>query len=331
MNIWSFFPQYKKVLPIALCSLFMAGSLPAEALTDCTFTIQGKKQKLDGNCTTDETLFILDDHTLDGNDFTIAAVDPAGDHFRGAVVKNAGTKAKVKDLTVTASGLTNSCDAGADRLRGIMFEGASGSIQKTNVVGINQGASGCQEGNAIEVRNAPFDGTHPNTQKVKIEENIIDDYQKTGIVANGDVKVEIEKNFVGSSDLDDFLAANSIQVGFGAKGEVEKNIVIGNDWDGPSNFAATAILIFASEDVKIKKNSLFGEGTDVGILALSSGTVTVEKNLITRDPPTDPKDVDGFGVFFSDNDLSILKKNKFKGWNTDFDGADVDEDNQSLP
>lgn len=45
------------------------------------------------------------------------------------------------------------------RLRGILFDGAAGSITHNTVTNINQGASGCQEGNGIEVRNGPFDNT----------------------------------------------------------------------------------------------------------------------------------------------------------------------------
>ena len=90
---------------------------------------------------------------------SITAEDPAVDHFRGAVILNDGATAHVRNLVVTSSGLANVCDAGADRLRGIMFDMASGSIVDNTVTDVNQGPSGCQEGNAIEVRNAPFDST----------------------------------------------------------------------------------------------------------------------------------------------------------------------------
>ena len=42
------------------------------------------------------------------------------------------------NLTVTAAGLANGCKAGVDRLRGIQFDGASGSIIHNAVVGINK-------------------------------------------------------------------------------------------------------------------------------------------------------------------------------------------------
>lgn len=214
------------------------------AANDCSFTVVGTLMTLNADCATDATILIPDGFTLDGGGRTITAVDPPGNHFRGAVVSNAGTVAHVRNLTVTTSDLSNVCDGGGDRLRGIMFEGASGSITYNKVLNVNQGPSGCQEGNGIEVRKAPFDGTHPDTVSVEISHNVILDYQKTGIVANGDVNVQIVHNQVGASATQAHLAANSMQLGFGAIGVAQHNLVDGNQWLGASDFAATAILIF---------------------------------------------------------------------------------------
>ena len=202
------------------------------AYTDCSFSFVGKNMILRNNCFTDETIYIPEGKTLYGGRHTITAVDPPGGHFTGAVVQNAGSVAHVKHLKIRGKDLSNVCDSGDDRLRGIMFEGASGSIRFCTIEGINQGSSGCQEGNAIEIRNEPFDGTHPDTKKVTVSFNIIDDYQKTGIVANGDVDVKITSTFVGSADLPYSLAANSIQLGYGAKGLVWSNTIKGNQWCG---------------------------------------------------------------------------------------------------
>ncbi|MGI9015103.1 MAG: right-handed parallel beta-helix repeat-containing protein [Phycisphaerales bacterium] len=286
---------------------------------------------LTDNCITDETLLIPDGWTVDGNGYTITAVDPAGGHFRGAVVRNGGAVAHLQNLTVTAAGLANVCDRGDDRLRGIMFEAASGSILNNTVIGINQGFSGCQEGNAIEVRNAPFDGTHPNTQFVTINHNFVDDYQKTGIVANGDVEVTISNNFVGSADLPENIAANSVQLGFGASGTVNNNVIEGNQWNGASNYVATAVLIYWAGDVNVNHNSIFGEGTDVGILAQYSGRVNIMNNDVARTvQPGDPKDDYGVGVWFYNNaGKSKLVRNDFSGWNYNYFGADLDRANVS--
>lgn len=275
--------MHPKALTVGLISivgvLFLVFMVNASATNNCAFTTVGSTMTLNANCTTDGTITVPDGTTLDGKGHTITAVDPTGDHFKGAVVKNGGSIAYVKNLTVTTSGLSNVCDGGDDRLRGIMFEGASGSITHNTVIGINQGASGCQEGNAIEVRNSPFDGTHPSTKTVEVAHTVVEHYQKTGIVANGDVDVNIHHNKVGSADLPTSLAANSIQLGFGGMGEVVQNQVDGNQWCGPSDFVATAVLLFETGSSDVSKN-IIGGNSDVGIYGLTNNT-TVDNNKVS--------------------------------------------------
>lgn len=170
---------------------FVALSVGASAAT-CSFTTSKNVMSLNGNCTTATSIVVPDGNTLDGRGFTITAVDPPSDHFKGGVIKNGGTSATVKNVTVTASNLADACDAGVNRLRGIIFQGASGSIIGNVVKDVRQGDSGCQEGNSIEVRNF---GSNPNTSVVTVDGNTVTGYQKTGIVANGNVDVSVSNNF----------------------------------------------------------------------------------------------------------------------------------------
>ena len=104
-------------------------------------------------------------------------------HFLGAVVQAAAgpDHVTVQNLTVQTSNLVTACDAGADRLRGILFDGVSGTIENNIVKDIEQGATGdgCQEGNGIDVRNTAGTTPKPN---VTISGNAVTDYQKTGII-----------------------------------------------------------------------------------------------------------------------------------------------------
>lgn len=305
----------------ATAVLALAAAPPAAAATDCTFTTADTTMALDGDCTTDTTITIPDGFTLDGQGHTITAVDPPGDHFRGAVVANAGDTAHVTHLGVTASGLSNACDGGADRLRGILLDGASGSITHSRIIGINQGTSGCQEGNAVEVRNAPFDGTHPDTRTIVVSHNVIDDYQKTGIVANGDVAAHIHHNEVGSADLLHSLAANSVQIGFGAAGAVEHNRILGNQWCGPSNFVATAILAFLPENgTTIAHNHIAGN-SDVGVYLLGDAA-TVGRNRVQDDRGTTDCNAHGhdYGYIDAGSD-NTFGKNHARGFDTPFSGV----------
>ena len=227
---------------------------PGPLSTTCTFTLAAGTRTLTSDCTTNTTILVGNGETLDGAGHLITANDPAGGHFVGGIISNAGSVAHVQNLRVTAYGLADVCDGGADRLRGILFDGASGSILNNEVTNINQGASGCQEGNGIEVRNAPFDGSHPNPLQVTIADNVVTGYQKTGILANGDVFAEITGNTVVGAGPVPYIAQNGIQVGFGATGEVRGNDISGNEYTGCSKtdaretgctpWVSTALLLY---------------------------------------------------------------------------------------
>ena len=262
--------------------LVALASTSAEALTDCTFTTSGTTMELDADCTTDETIVVPDGFTLDGKGHAITAVDPPAGHFLGGVIENFGATAHVRSLVVHGNLTVNACDGGADRLRGIFYDGASGSIIGNTVQNINQGPSGCQEGNAIEVRNAPFDGTHPATETVEVAHNVVEDWQKTGIVCNGDVDCWIHHNVVGQSFTQANLAPNSVQVGFGAFGQVEHNHIAGNEWLGTSNFVGTAVLVFDADTTTIQRNNI-GGNAQVGIFVVSDNTAVDNNRVFERD------------------------------------------------
>ena len=133
------------------------------------------------DCETDHTILVPNGFTLDGAGHKITAVDPAGGHFLGAVVMNAGLVANVKNVEDHGVRSRDVCDAGDDRLRGILFDNAAGTISNVNVHGVRQGLSRCQEGNAIQVRNSP--GSTPRS--VTIENSTVSDYQKNGITLTG--------------------------------------------------------------------------------------------------------------------------------------------------
>jgi hypothetical protein len=226
----------------------------------CSFTTTGTTMTLNADCVTEHTILIPDGYTLDGNGYTITAVDPAGGHFLGAVVRNGGASAHVTNLTVTTSGLADVCDGGDDRLRGILFDGAAGSITNNTVVDINQGASGCQEGNGIEVRNAPFDATGADLA-VTISGNTVTGYQKNGITANGSVAATILNNVITGAGPVNYIAQNGIQVGFGGTAEIRSNTVSGNNYT-PADTVACGVLYFDADGVRASGNTRFNNERD---------------------------------------------------------------------
>ncbi len=250
----------------------------SEAANNCSFATSGSVMALQSDCTTDATILVPDGMILDGGGFTLTAVDPAGGHFVGGVVKNGGSSASVANLTITTLNLANVCDGGDQRLRGILFQGASGVIAGNTVVNLNQGASGCQEGNAIEIRNF---GDNPNTSVVEVAQNTLLSWQKTGVVANGNVNAYIHHNHIGGSATQANLAANSLQIGFGGKGLIEHNQVAGNSWCCADS-AATAVLLFQSTSgTVVRQNNIMEGNADVGIYIDANGA-DVENNRVSE-------------------------------------------------
>lgn len=191
-------------------------------------------------------------------------------------MQNAGATANVRNLTVTVSGLADVCDAGDDRLRGILFKGASGSITNNRALNINQGMSGCQEGNGIEARN--FED-NPTTIKVVISNNTVDKYQKTGILANGDVNATVTENTITGFGPVNFIAQNGIQLGFGATGRVQDNTVSGNVYT-PQTFASSGIFLFEVGSGASVRENIVGD-SDVGIWLLGATSALVRSNRVT--------------------------------------------------
>ncbi len=247
----------------------------------CHFTDDpvAKTLTLEGDCETSTTVLVPQDYTLDGNGYTITAVDPAGDHFRGAVIRNAGFVASVIDLTVTASGLSDTCDAGDDRLRGILLEGASGTISGNTVTGVRQGLSGCQEGNAIEARNAPFAGETGSVSvgpdvNVTISGNTVNNYQKNGITVNGAVSASVTSNIVTGDGPITYIAQNGIQIGFGATAVVKFNTASGNNYT-PASYESCGLLMYRADGVKASNNTLFSNEKNQCNYGKGSGNVKV--------------------------------------------------------
>lgn len=282
------------------------GATASEARAECSFTRTASAMVLRASCTTDETILIPNGVTLDGQNRTITAVDPAGGSFDGAIVKNAGERARVRKLKLRTQDLNNTCDGGDDRLRGILFDGASGSIDDVTVLSLNQGPSGCQEGSAIEIRNEPFDGTHPNTQNVVISDTTVRNWQKGGIIMNGDVRVRVENVNVGESATQENLSANGVQFALGAIGLLKNSTVAGNQNlipGGADQSTGTGILIFQAQDTRILNNRIVGNA-GYGILATQSPGTVIRSNVLRENTP-DGGDVDyDVGIYIDDESIA---------------------------
>ena len=212
-------------------------------ITTTTTTGSPTVYALQEDCITDHTIRVPQNaygSVFDGNGHSITGVDPAGGHFLGAVLQGSAgpNNITVTDLGVTVNALSDVCDGGVTRLRGILFDGVGGSITGNEVTHLKQGtSSGCQEGNAIEARNAPFEkGNFPN-KAVTITGNTVTDYQKGGVIVNGSVAAIIRNNTAVGAGPVNYIAQNGIQVGFGATATVRTNSSSMNNYP-PKAFVA---------------------------------------------------------------------------------------------
>jgi parallel beta-helix repeat protein len=129
------------------------------------------------------------------------------------------------------------------------------------------------------VRNAPFDGTHPNTVSVQVEHNVVSKYQKTGIVANSNVTVEVDHNKVTGLGPVNYIAQNGIQFGFGALGHVQQNQVSANTYT-PQTFASSGILLVtAGNGILVNDNTV--TTSDVGIWLNGTSNARVKNSKVS--------------------------------------------------
>lgn len=225
-----------------------------------------RTRTLQGDCSTDHTVGVPDGWTLDGAGHTISAYDPPGGHFTGAVVANEGAVARVRDLTVTAYHLADVCDDGTARLRGILLDGATGSVVDSRVVELRQDGSGCQEGNAIEARS---DGDRTS---VTLTGNEVSGYQKTGILVNGAVDATVGRNDVHGLGPVGYIAQNGVQVSRGATAVVDGNVIADNFYTGPD--IACGLLVYQADGVKQRRNTFVGNEQDLCNVGRGGGDVT---------------------------------------------------------
>jgi nitrous oxidase accessory protein NosD len=268
-------------LLLAASVWLVSSNTTAFAANNCTFRTGGTMLKLQADCWTDATLSIPDGMTLDGRGHTITAIDPEGGHFVGAVVRNAGAIANVRNLTIEARALADVCDGEGppdQRLRGILFEEASGTIARNHVRNVNQGSSGCQEGAGIEVRGGLAEGAP--LQRVSIVNNRVEAYQKTGVFVSGAVEAEVVRNDIVGFGPVGFIGQNGIQLGFGARGRIERNRVGQNLYTGADVASTGILLIEAGSSVVVDRNRL--DDNDIGIRVVSTSDVDVVRNEVSR-------------------------------------------------
>lgn len=272
--------------------------------TACAITLSPGQVTLREDCVVQSAVFIPDGFTFNGDGHTLTATeDGAGDHYKGAVLRNRGTVANVRNVTVTARNLSDVCDGEEDRLRGILLNGASGTIEDTVVEDLNQADNigGCQEGYALDVRNLAS-GAAPVA--VTIRGNTLTGYQKAGVVVLGRVVATVEDNVIDGLGPTDRIARSGIQLAHGVSGQVVGNQVQGNAYIFERDYGS-GILVFGGpyygagrelcHDLRIEDNVLTENDVGVGLVQAMDLDFT---------PPPDSQNIQVVGNTLTKTDLT---------------------------
>jgi hypothetical protein len=255
------------ILGTVLLLPFVVGAGQALASPPCSFQTIGNTLSLNADCTTNATLFISDGYTLHGHGHTITAVDPVGAQFKGAILQNAAGAGNVniRNVKLTTANLAAplSCHVGNDKLRGIALIDAGGTIHGVDIIGLKHAAPTCNEGSGIIVNAAPFDGTHPATKSVTIEDVKVKDYQYVGMSVEGDVSAHIQDNRLVGVSAAGIPPAGQFGIAStnGAMATIAENSIKADSTS--SNAGTVGVFLNAVDGNVVEDNSLNGSAVGV--------------------------------------------------------------------
>jgi hypothetical protein len=291
---------------------------PASAWAACDWVVQGRVHVLQADCQISETIEIPDGATIDGQRHRIDVVDPAWGPFAGAAFVARGRLAHVRDVTIDGSRLGPACQSGARRLAGILFDGASGTIERVSIHSLARFNGTCAEGTGLEIVGAPHGRPGREAQAVLVRASTVEQYQKGGLAVGGDVLVVAEDNrFVAPAAP--LLPTNGVQVAFGARARLVRNTIEGASWCCTEVAAAGILLLDAAPGTEVRGNRIEGNA-DVGIFAMGRHFV-IEGNVVTD------RGADGLfdiGILATGPE-HVLRGNVVRGFTVPYDGQRAGE------
>jgi hypothetical protein len=257
----------------------------------------GDLYRLTDDVSTFTTITMPNDATLDGAGHTITAVEDATHrNFQGSVLASAvgdddaAAHLDVKNLDITTQGFEGGSNSGG-LLNGIYMYRAGGSLTNVSVDGISHG-NGVQEGNAISIRNrVSGDNTSVPRASVDLVDIDVTNYQKTGLLLDGNLAFTVKNAAVGQGKGPQGLpnpgiAANSLQISRGASGSVADSVFALNTVFAPGTAAeapGTAVLLFNAKNVAFEKVSVSGAAeADQGIVVSNNNKTPVDTVFTMR-------------------------------------------------
>ncbi len=309
----------------------------------CNVTQAGSTITLTSNCTTSTTITVADGMTVDGDGYSITAIDPVGDNFTGPVLKAAtGTPTtpatlNVKNLNVVASLAAHPATAS---LSGLYYENAGGTITNVSLSGLTA-ESGGGAGRALEVRNAAAT-TAPS---LAINGLKVRNYGKSGVFIQGKTTFTATNLDIGPAtgvDGSQWVAgaSNGFTVyggaGGGPTGSLTNSKIAGNRYETDDAHndvnipegVALAILAIDSPSFTISNVAVTGVDSDQGLIVQDFDSSTTSKTTVTcssfsRTAGGHADSIYGQAITNDATDGSVTVvagSNTFSGWKVNTEG-----------
>jgi parallel beta-helix repeat protein len=361
--------RFVLLLSMALLTLSLAAAAPAAAATcnvptgtNAFATIQAAIDSTTPLCTVINVkagtypgpITIHHNLTLSGASMATTTINLAGNTnpTLDAIVKVVApaTQVTIQRFTIRGPGFTN---CGSLQYGILVRDGAKATIQNNRLTAIGDtrdpvtnAASGCQNGNAIQIgRNLLSTTGH-----AVVRNNTIDDYQKTGIIVDGQLAGPVSTaTITGNKITGDVIgtcfpdyrcspsaAQNAIQISRNANAMVSGNTVTENRYD-PAVTSSVGILLFdAGSNVTLSAN--MADRNDVGIYVIGNGSTTVVSNKVKNSTfdgialdgsdfntvRTNTLNLNGNGIGLYDADSNVIERNTVS--TSDSSGYFVDVD-----
>jgi parallel beta-helix repeat protein len=238
---------------------------------------------------------------------------------------NGAQNATIRHFTIEGPG-SSDCDSIEEGVR--VDNGGSALITDNHITNIHDTPfGGCQNGLGVRVgRNSDKPAT---VGSATIVHNLIDNYQKGGIVVDGLLDgtavshAEVAYNQVQGVGPTPLIAQNGIQVSRGAAANVHNNTVSGNAY-APQTVTSVGILLFedSSPDTQVAHNDVYANDEGIGLYTTTNTT-------ISHNNAHDNLSGDGL---FADTDTAnnVISYNRFEN-NTPFDCDDASAGTNNPP
>lgn len=251
-------------------------------ITNCQIKVSGKTHYLQNSCTTDQTITIPAGFSFTGGSFTITAVDPAGGHFVGPVLKAiGGKKTNIQRLTIQSATTADVCETGDNRMMGILFDNTPGAADFVNISMQRAPGSACPDGLGVVARNVvAVDPKKEKQLEVRVKNSMLIGNQWRGIQFSGHVFGRVERSTIQgvvSTVIPDQIGIEIINTARALVTVVDVNDHAFLPLSGSHSFGVLVNSPVAG--IRIDKSNI--KGNDTGIRVSGGNNVSVISNRIT--------------------------------------------------